>query len=361
MLQSMLYALFFIYHHVVLVVVVHARTTPINDVHTGFWYHDTRPPDIMYDTVPYANLTVKVNKPFTTGPGQDLVTDPFNPKISLYVGPTINRQSFDSQFILDLNYATGINTNRVYVISVSPGTVHFSWESSFVIVNFIFLERSNPNDPTLLEAISQLTNQIQITTSKIYRGTNVTNSIDPLWGVEVLTWDTSLKLTYPIEIIGYNAVQEGYYLNQGSLGICNDDNAYEVEKYCEFERFFEDDVSRALNISYYRVQVLFIKTASLDSVLVHFRLTPEDIMITKQQQQATTGTTDIFTIDRLEQNITHLIAQLAMQVADSSSELYKGNVTIRTGKHSTIINIINIYIHNIIFHRNHHCHNYYRH
>jgi hypothetical protein len=305
-----------------------AKTTPTSNIHTGFWYHDTRPPDMRYDTVPYANLTVKVNKPFTSGPGQDLVTDPFDHNISLYVGPTINRQSFDSQFILDLNYATGINTNRVYVISVSPGKVHFSWESNYVIVNFIFLERSNTNDPTLLEAIATLTNQIQKPSSRIYSGTNVTNAIDPLWGVQVLTWDTSLKLTYPISIIGYNAVQENYYLNQGSLGICDDDDAYTVAKYCEFERFFEDDVSRALNISYYRVQVLLIKTSSLDSVLVHFRLTPQDI---QQQQQQSSDTTNIFTIDRIEQNITYLMGQLALQVADYNSELYKGNVTIRTG------------------------------
>lgn len=293
---------------------------------TGFWYHDTRPPDVRYDTVPYANLTVKVNRPFTDGPGQDLVTDPFNHKISLYVGPTINRQTFDSQFILDLNYALGINVERVYVISVFPGKVHFTWESNFVIVNFIFLERSNNNDPTLLEAIAQLTNQIQVPNSKLYRGTNVTSEIDPLWGLEVLTWDTSLKLTYPIEVIGYNEVRSGYYLNQGSLGICDDTNgeAYDVSKYCEFERFFEDDVSRALNISYYRVQVLFVKTASLDSVLVHFRITPEDISIDISSQ-------NIFTVDRLQQNITKLMTKLAIQVADIESELYKGNVTIRTG------------------------------
>jgi hypothetical protein len=34
-------------------------------------------------------------------------------------------------------------------------------------------------------------------------------------------------------------------------------------------------VSKALNISFYRVQILFVKTASYDSVLVHFRILPE--------------------------------------------------------------------------------------
>jgi len=361
--QYILYTilLLLILNHINILIVL-AKTKPHSNINTGFWYDDkSRPPDVRYDTVPYANMTVKVNKPFTAGPGQDLVTDPFNHKISLYVGPTINRQSFDSQFILDLNYAIGINTNRVYVISVSPGKVHFSWESNYVIVNFIFLERSNTNDVTLLEAISTLTNQIQIPSSKIYKGTNVTNSIDSLWGVEVLTWDISLKLTYPIQLIGYDAIQEGYYLNQGSLGICDQDDAYIVEKYCEFERFFEDDVSRALNISYYRVQVLLIKTASLDSVLVHFRLTPKDITTAttynnnnqqQQQQQHNSGTTDIFTIDRLEQNITQLIVLLALQVADYNSELYKGNVTIRTGKEKNILNYRSF----LTRHNHHHYH-----
>eukprot|EP01034_Spumella_vulgaris_P021395 gene21395-27425_t len=145
----------------------------------------------------------------------------------------------------------------------------------------------------------------------LFVGTNVTNSIDPAWGLEVKTWDISLKLTYAIDVVGGDQVLEGYYLNQGSLGICNDPGAKKVAKYCEFERFFEDDVSRALNIKFYRVQVLFVKSASLDSVLVHFRIMPPHRNST-------------------ESSVTLAIAQLAVQVTDPSSELYKGNVTIRT-------------------------------
>lgn len=290
---------------------------------TGFWYGDTRPPNTKYDTVPYANLTVKVNRPFTDGPGQDLVKDPFDTDISLYVGPTINRQTFDTQFILDMSYAIGIDVDRVYVLYVGKGTVHFSWESNFVLVNFIFLERNGTTGMTLLESIEELTTQIQIPDSKLYHGTNVTSEIDSQWGLEVITWDVSLKLTYAIDIIGKQAVKDGYYLNQGSLGICDYAGSVNVSEYCEFERFFEDDVSRALNISYYRVQVLFIKSSALDSVLVHFRITPP-------------------MKSSIEMNITAAIEELTIQTADSDSLLYKGNVTIRTGRVLSFIFIINI-------------------
>lgn len=287
---------------------------------TGFWYGDSRPPNTKYDTVPYANLTVRVNRPFTDGPGQDLVKDPFNPDISLYVGPSINRQTFDTQFILDMNYAIGIETERVYVLYVAKGTVHFSWESNYVIVNFIFLERNGTTGMTLLESIEKLTTQIQTPSSPLYTGTNVTSEIDDQWGLEVVSWDISLKLTYAIDIIGKEAVKDGYYLNQGSLGICDQFSGYTVAEYCEFERFFEDDISRALDISFYRVQVLFIKSSALDSVLVHFRITPP------QRPETVGNVTSTPEID-----VHTAIGRLQNQTADPESMLYKGNVTIRTG------------------------------
>ena len=281
------------------------------DGSSGFWYGNTRPPDTQYDTVPYANFTVKVNRPFQAGPGDYLVKDTYSDNL-LFAGNTINRQSFDTQFILDLEYAIGIDPNRVFVLQVTKGEVHYSWESSNVIVNFIMLERNHTNGQTLLECIADLTNQIQVNTSRLYVGTNVTRDIDPLWGLQVKTWDVSLKLSYAIEVVGGEDVIDGYYLNQGSLGICNDPNAQTVMKYCEFERFFEDDVSRALNISYYRVQILFIKQASYDSVLVSFRVLPA--MRTAK-----------------EDDVTYAIANLMRQVVDYGSPLYSGNVTLRTG------------------------------
>lgn len=285
----------------------------VSGQNSGFWYGNSRPPNVQYETVPYANLTVKVNRPFQAGPGDYLVKDPFNPEVNLYAGNTINRQTFDTQFILDLNYAIGIDVNRVHVLQVTKGTIHYSWESENVIVNFIFLERNKlTGGATLLDAIADLTNLIQTNSSRLFLGTNVTVDIDPSWGLEVKTWDASLKLTYAIDVVGGDQVLEGYYLNQGSLGICNDPNSTHVAKYCEFERFFEDDVSRALDIRPYRVQVLFVKAASLDSVLVHFRVLP-----------AMQGSA--------ESDVITAIANLTSQVMDSGSLLYKGNVTLRTG------------------------------
>ena len=95
-------------------------------------------------------------------------------------------------------------------------------------------------------------------------------------------------------------------------GQCDTLGASNYSQYCEWERFFEDDVSRALNISYYRVQIMFVKTASFDSVYVHFRISPPDN-----------------TFGENERNISSSITYLEELVADGNSTLYDGNVTIR--------------------------------
>jgi hypothetical protein len=280
-------------------------------IDTGFWYAGTRGP-FVYDSVPYANLTIKINRPWDEGPGQNLFTDPLDHDIPLYVGITINRQSFDTQFILDMEYAVGIGRDRVYVTDVQQGRVHFSWESSFVIVQFIMIERnsSKPEEATLMEIIARLTTDIQTLDSKVYKGTNVTVDIDPIYGLQVITWDASLRLTYPIEVIGNTSVVDGYYLNQGGLGFCDSPAALFHTIYCEFERFFEDDMTEALNIMYNRVQILFIKRAAPDAVLVHFRVMPPPA-------------------DSSEKTIQETMAELIYQVGDKDSALYRGNVTIR--------------------------------
>lgn len=125
-----------------------------------------------------------------------------------------------------------------------------------------------------------------------------------------VNWDISLKLTYAINVIGGDTVIDGYYLNQGSLQLCDTDLSAQNPEYCEFQRFFEDDVSRALNISSYRVRILFVKQAAYDAVLVHFRMMPQ----MRNSQEVTAAVA---------------IANLVLQVNDMNSELYKGNVTIR--------------------------------
>jgi hypothetical protein len=277
---------------------------------TGFWYDSTRPPDYKYDSVPYANLTLRILLPYQDGPGQHLVSDPLDPSKSLFVGNTLNLRTFHTQFILDLNYALGIDVHRIYVLNVQRGRVHYSWESSSVVVNFIFLERNGTEGMTLLEAVAELTNQLQQSKSKVYVGTNVTNYADAQFGLQVVTWDMSLRLSYEILVVGGDEVKDGYFLDQGSLGICDIYGAQNYSTYCEFERFFEDDVSRALNISSYRVNILFVKSASLDSVLVYFRIQPPRP-------------------DSGEDSTNVAMVNLIGQVSNPDSLLYQGNVTIR--------------------------------
>ncbi len=60
-------------------------------------------------------------------------------------------------------------------------------------------------------------------------------------------------------------------MNQGGLGLCDPGSSVynsSISAYCEFEKFFEEDISNALNISYYRVKILFIKLASLGTILL---------------------------------------------------------------------------------------------
>jgi hypothetical protein len=277
-------------------------------ISSGFWYGETRLPNNTYDSVAYANLTVKINRPIDEGPGQNLLYDPYKTKElnNLFVGNTINRQTFQTQFVLDIVYALGINASRVFVTNIVKGDVHFSWESNNVIVSFIILERNDNVAITLLEAVAHVTSFVQDSSSRIYIGTNVTTDIDPLYGVELTNWDVSLKLSYAIEVVGGNAVVDDDYIDLGGLGACNRPGAANYTYYCEFQRFFEDDISSALNISYYRVQTLFVKRASVDGVYVYFRVTPSRR-------------------DSTEPSVERAIAALHIQVQDFSSSLYRGD------------------------------------
>lgn len=282
-------------------------------VKTGFWYGNERKPKSIYETVPFVSLKVKIAQAYQDGPGRNLVSDPLNVDNLLFGGQTISRQTFDTQFVLDMSYVLGIDVTRVYINNIKRGEVHFSWESNSVIVSFYFLERNSSSQSTLLQHVAELTNLIQIRDSKLYdNNVNVTRGIDPTYGLLVDGWDVSLRLAYAIEVVGENAVIDNYYLNQGGRGLCDRDEAINFTRYCEFERFFEDDLSRSLHISFYRVQVMFIKKASFDSVLVHFRLTPADPKAA------------------IEPTISEALLHLVYLVSHPNSTLYNGNVTIRT-------------------------------
>lgn len=285
----------------------------------GLWYGGPRPENLDYNTpafqntyfdnLPFATLSLKINRSIEDGPGQELVTDPLNSGRSLFVGNTINRETFETQFILDLEFSIGISPDRVYLSSIRPGDIIFSDETTSVIVDFIFLERNDTVSITMLEAISNLTVSIQDTNSSVYIGTNVTKYIDSFYGLDVLNWDVSLKLSYAIEVIGGNETIDGYFLNQGSQEICSTPLLYNYPVYCEFERYFVDDLSNALNISYSRIQVLFVKKAALDAVLIYFRIYPPIDPAT-------------------ETNTTLTIGNLILEVMDPTSALYQGNVTL---------------------------------
>ena len=274
-----------------------------------------------YELIGYANITVKLNEPISSGPGQSLITDPQNENSKRFFGNKINRQMFDRQFALDISRSLDISSNRVYVASVEQGYVHFSWDSTSVMVHFIILDRNqtqvNSTEPTLLQAVTDLTLQAQNLTKQtpLFKGKNVTKDLDPLWGVRIDSWDTSLRLSYAIALVGGNAVIDGSLLNQGGLGSCDvAEEAVFIPKYCEFERFFEQDISRALNISINNIQILFIKAQSPDSVIVQFRLFP----------YTTYNNSETLTVSASE-----LMVRLISQVYSTNSSLYNGNVTIR--------------------------------
>lgn len=79
---------------------------------TNIWYSGSTSNNnasrTNYDTVIYANMTVKINQPYEDGPGNYLISDSDNStNVRLFVGNTINRQAFETQFVLDMQYTLG--------------------------------------------------------------------------------------------------------------------------------------------------------------------------------------------------------------------------------------------------------------
>lgn len=91
---------------------------------------------------------------------------------------------------------------------------------------------------------------------------------------------------------------------------------------CEFEVFFNQDVSRALGLTMDQVDVLFIKPTGKDAVLVTFRFLATVGDADTDVNIAPGGADASWLGQRLE--------DLKVQVQDLSSPLYEGNVTLRT-------------------------------
>jgi len=268
----------------------------------------------------FIDLAVKIDYSKWKGPGQHLI---FN----VNLGDTIARQSFDTQFVLDVSTSLNVSACQLYVDDVSSGSNHHSWKSNNVIVSFRFF-------PANVVKVMELTRQVSDPDSMLYEG-SVTRLIDPLYSVTSYRWDASLKLMYNIDIIDTPTLNssefntyEGKggpvpYLNEGAERYCDDSHRMATTPYCEFEWFFLDDVSRALEIPFEQLQILFIKPFGRDSVLVDFRFVPEFV----SSVDPLTGDSNV---DIDASWLADRMFDLQQQVNDLNSTLYKGNVTLRT-------------------------------
>ena len=231
-----------------------------------------------------------------------------------YLVTTVSRQSFETQFILDLANATNTSPCRLYVLDVFPEGTDNYWDNESVFISF----RLFPADASF---IAELTRQIQQPNSALYDG-HVTHATDSLYGLVIPQWDHSLKLLYSTQLVGDSNViddsEHGRYLNQGSLQTCtaSDYSTHLVNNtYCKFEKYLIQDMERAsLDLQSGQFVVLFIKEADRHSVIVSFRLIPEVSMNNTGQD-----------IAWVESKVTMLIAQ----IADSESLLYSGNVSFK--------------------------------
>ncbi|CAM9722307.1 unnamed protein product [Chrysoparadoxa australica] len=236
----------------------------------------------------------------------------------VFLGDTVARETFVRTFVQDVAGALGISTSRVYITEMAPGAVHHNWEAENIIVRFRIIDSGviagTGAEISIIDALSEITAQGQFNGSALSMG-RVTEAIDPQWGIVALSLDASLKLSFDIGVVGGADVKDGYYLNQGGERWCQKgeefgDNDITSSAYCEWEWWFLDDVSQALDIAQDRVQVLFVKKVLTDSVLVTFRLLPPSDYIT-------------------EVHVGDALSNLTEQVTDLSSSLYQGNVTVR--------------------------------
>ena len=263
----------------------------------------------------YIDLRLLTDFSALDGPGKSLTSN-------IFMGDTISRQTFETQFVLDISIALVLSPCQVYVISVSPEEDSQSWDSERVFVNF----RMFPVD---VNKVRSLTQQVQNMDSVLYSGI-VTAATDALFGLVALRWDVSLKLLYSIEIVGQNSVENAdsiKFLNKGSERWCeNVDNA--DTHYCEFELFFREDISMALSVEEKQVDVVFIKGSGRDSVIVSFRFLPSRSRDANGQDSSW---------------IERQISELSDQVKDIESPLYKGNITYKVDPVWGVSNTDNTY------------------
>lgn len=250
----------------------------------------------------YIDLSVRTNHSVLDGPGQSLSG-------GIFLGDTIARHTFFTQFVLDVSTALNVSPCRLYILNVSPEVAddEGSWNIQSCIIAFRLL-------PADTQKIRQLTSQVQDPFSKLLSG-KVSSQIDPLYGLVATHWDFSLKLIF--SIIGEDTVRNNtHYLNQGGERWCyrrDVDNS--GTPYCRFETLFRQDLASALEIRTGGIDVLFVKPAGEDSVIVSFRIIPK----LSGGSAPSVGQNKSWIDDRVE--------ALGDQISNHESLLYQGDVT----------------------------------
>ncbi|KAL9182021.1 hypothetical protein ACHAXT_012364 [Thalassiosira profunda] len=249
----------------------------------------------------HVDLRLRVKFSIDDGPGGTL--------LDKYFGTTVSRQSFDTQFVLDVASALETSPCRLYVTSVFPEGTEQYWDTESVFVEF----RLFPADAAFVATLTRLTQEPK---SAVYDG-HITYATDALYGLVASQWDHSIKLTYAISIVGgADGIESdrGRYLNQGSAQACAGREVVSPNSYCEFEALLTRDMEMALELKAGQFLVLFVKEADRHSVIVSFRLVLEASMDGSGQDTAW---------------IQSRGAEIVRQMNDAQSPLYGGNVSFK--------------------------------
>ena len=242
----------------------------------------------------FSDLEVTINTPVDEKVLGDSLTH------GRWLGKTIARQNFETHFVLDIASSLNISPCRVYVSEIRINSKHNAW---------IFF-RMFPGD---FDSIKELSLQGQNLNSTLLQG-KVTSGLNRSYRVRAIKWDLSVKLMISLEVVGGSQInQDGQYFvpDFGSIGFCTNTQNSFLSAYCEFEKTFRDDVAFALEIPSQDILVLYVRSHSLDSVEVGFRLRSHKV-----------GLED-------DEWIKARINELHSQLNDFNSHIFTGNITIR--------------------------------
>ena len=263
-------------------------------------------------------------------------------------GNTVARQTLETQLILDISNAIEVSPCQIYILYIDESQAilqnkqqgmanntygennyHSDTSKEYYYNTMTVSFRLYPSD---IEKIQNITNQVQnFHNSEFYNG-KVTKSTDAIYGVQIEKWDFSLQLQYSISMFEIETSHSpSSVLDNSRSGETNIKNiseeqilSYENENwchhetnnntvYCEFEYYFEDDISKSLNISQNQVNIFQIKSSGMDSIIVYFRFLPDEEIVGE------IGNTTLW--------ISQSVDTLKHQIQNQTSTLYKGNVT----------------------------------